>query len=229
MRHVSGRAPFLLAVALLAASVAACGCASGHASSDASSVAVTAAVASSSSASSAASAAAGAARRSGSSASAAGGTGGAAASFRVAQGDNSIPEFGGEAPASRRTSALAVVASFLRAGAGGDWSRACSYLAAPTRSSLEGLAKRANRRHEGCGPILAALSKLRHATADAELPAAGVSALRVRGRNAFLLYRGSRAQGYVMPMASEGGVWKLTQSAPIGYPVKSVLESPAGR
>jgi hypothetical protein len=81
--------------------------------------------------------------------SAAGGSSGGAASFRTVGGDNSIPEFGQEAPASERQRAAAALAAFLRARAGGEWAQACSYLAGSTRAQLERLLKGAKGGEQG--------------------------------------------------------------------------------
>lgn len=143
---------------------------------------------------------------------------GAAASFLVARGDNSIPEFGREAPSGERTRALSTLAAYLRARDRSEWSRACTYLAGGTTRQLAGLAKAANGRSEGCGPVLAALAAGGSPAGRASTPAAGIAAMRVKGESAFVLYHGSSGGNYVMPMADEGGAWKMTKLVPIAYP-----------
>jgi hypothetical protein len=145
-------------------------------------------------------------------------TSGPAASFLVPRGDNSIPEFGREAPASERGRALAALAAFLRARAGDEWSRACSDLIGGTRRQLTTIAKTASGKPEGCGRMLAALSPDTSVRARAEMPARGPAALRVRGPNAFLLFYGADGGKYVMPVADEAGAWKMSKLAPIAYP-----------
>ena len=87
------------------------------------------------------------------------GSGGGAASFRAPSGDNSIPDYGSEAPPSERERAAVALAAFLRARAGGDWATACTYLAATTRTQLERLLGGAKAKAGGCARVLAELSK----------------------------------------------------------------------
>lgn len=150
------------------------------------------------------------------------GSGGGAAGFRAPSGDNSIPSYGNEAPPTERERATTALAAFLRARANGEWPRACTYLAAPTRTQLERLlgAAKGKVRPGGCGRTLAALSK-GSAAAHADSLTGGVAALRVEGRSAFALFYGPKGSKYVMPMVSEGGAWKMSQLAPLPYPLGS--------
>ncbi len=133
------------------------------------------------------------------------------------RGDNSIPEYGHEAPAAERARALGVVTGYLRARAAGHASSACAYLTVGMRRQLRVLARAAHG-PRGCGPILAALSPEGPARSHAEMPATGVSALRTRGANAFVLFHAAGAAGYVMPLRWEADEWKMTKLAPIPYP-----------
>ncbi|HWX44979.1 MAG TPA: hypothetical protein VNY52_06625, partial [Solirubrobacteraceae bacterium] len=139
---------------------------------------------------------------------------GPAASFRTPGGDNSIPDYGNEAPPTERQRATAALAAFLRARANGEWSKACTYLAGTTRSQLERLAGASKGRVSGCGPILAALSK-GPASTRADTLTAGVASLRIKGNSAFALYHGPKGSKYVMPLRNEGGAWKVSELAPI--------------
>jgi hypothetical protein len=152
-------------------------------------------------------------------------SGGGAASFRAPSGDNSIPDYGSEAPGSERSRATAALAAFLRARAGAEWTRACVYLASPTRSQLEKFATISKGKVKGCGPVLAALSR-GPAAARADTLTAGVAALRIKGRNAFALFHGPKGSKYVMPMVNEGGAWKMGQLAPLPYPLGSTGATP---
>jgi hypothetical protein len=228
MRRTSRHALLLLAAVLSATGVAACGGGGSSVSSTAVSTVAprVASTTTSSSAVAAAKPAGRAPRRSSpSSGSAAGGSGGGAASFRAPHTDNSIPNFGSEAPASEQQRATAVLAGYLRARAGGEFSRACSYLALATRGELERLAGGANGQSKGCGAILAALSR-GPAASRADPLAGGVAALRVRAKSAFALFHGPGNSKYVMPMVSEGGAWKVSQLAPLAYPLGMPAATP---
>jgi hypothetical protein len=151
-------------------------------------------------------------------------SGGAAASFRTQGGDNSIPDYGREANAAERARAAAALAGFLRARANGEWSRVCTYLTGPTRKQLVVFGK-ASKGLNGCGPILTALSS-GPAASRTDPVIYGVAALRVKANKAFALFYGPKGSKYVMPMLSEGGVWKMSQLAPMPYPLGSSGASP---
>ncbi len=141
---------------------------------------------------------------------------GSAAPFLVPQGDNSVPTYGNEASTSALAAAEAALAAFLDARAHGDWSTACRYLAHPTRANLERFAKGSGGKLSGCGTVLKTFSG---SGSSASPLTQGLLSLRVRGSNAFALFYGPKGQKYAMPMASEGGAWKVTQLAPIAYPL----------
>jgi hypothetical protein len=153
-------------------------------------------------------------------------SGGGAASFRRTSGDNSIPNYGTEAPGSERARASAALAAFLHARAGSEWEHACAYLAAATRGQLEKFAALSKGKVKGCGPVLGALSKGPTSARADTLTAAGVAALRVKGKSAFALFHGPNGSKYVMPMVNEGGAWKMSQLAPVAYPLGSAGAAP---
>ncbi len=141
------------------------------------------------------------------------------APFRVRTGDNSIPNYGTEVPASERGDATAALSGYLAARARGDWSTACSYLGGATRRQLQVLAGGSKGKHKGCVGTYAMLSARVPAAERANPLTGGLASLRVKGEKAFALFYGPHSQKYVMPMAIEGGAWKVTQLAPIAYPL----------
>ena len=111
------------------------------------------------------------------------GSGGGTASFRAPSGDNSIPDYGSEAPPSERERAATALAAFLRARANGEWSTACTYLAATTRTQFERILGRAKAKAGGCARVLAELSKgsaAAHAETLTSLPASPPCGSRAR-------------------------------------------------
>ncbi len=147
------------------------------------------------------------------------GSGGGADAFRVHGADNSIPDYGAEASAAERAAAGAALAAYLKAYAKGEWSKACPYIATSLRSSLQRLASGSKQlTGAGCAKTLATLSAAAPAGTRADPLIGGPAALRVKGDNAFALFYGAHNQQYMMPMASEGGDWKVTQIAPVTYP-----------
>jgi hypothetical protein len=149
---------------------------------------------------------------------------GAGAAFVVRQGDNSIPTYGSEASDSQHAQATAALAAYLQARAGGDWASACSHMAGTVQKQLALLAAQGSG--GSCASAYAKLSSHSPASERADPLTGALAAFRVQGDNAFALFYGSGAQKYMMPMASEGGAWKVTQIEPIPYPVGAPTASP---
>jgi hypothetical protein len=147
--------------------------------------------------------------------------------FRVASGDNSIPDFGVEAAVSERDRAATALAAYLSARARAQWSIACTYLTRQGRAQLESLAGASKGKVKGCTAVLGALEAHTPAVARADTFLHGLASLRVKGTRGFALYYGPHSQKYVVPLAREAGAWKITQLAPIPYPLDSPTP-PAG-
>lgn len=148
-------------------------------------------------------------------------SGGGSAQFRVKGGDNSVQEFGAEADSSELDAAATVLHNFLDARAQRAWASACSYLSNNVRDSLELVARRAQRAaaEQGVGgqqePTTCA-NVLRNLTPPVVLPElrreaalADVGSLRVEDGRAFVIYTGLENIVYAVPMANEGGSWKV--------------------
>ncbi|HEY7933989.1 MAG TPA: hypothetical protein VID48_09200 [Solirubrobacteraceae bacterium] len=142
------------------------------------------------------------------------------------KGDNSIPDFGHEAHASDRQHAVAALTAFLRARAGGEWSKMCDYLARSNRRAMEGFARISTEKPTDCGSVLGTLQKKASAAERADPLTAGVTAFRLKGKNAFALFYGPKHQQYVMPMVNEAGAWKMTQLAALPYPLGAPAAGP---
>jgi hypothetical protein len=139
---------------------------------------------------------------------------GGAAAFETKGGDNSIQRSGSAASSTELGQAAAVLHGYLDARAAGAWGRACSYLAAGVASQLSQLAAGAKgKAAPSCSKLLATLSAGVPPAALREAAIARPGALRVRGSGAFLLYHGARGTDYFMPMAREGGRWKVAALA----------------
>jgi hypothetical protein len=106
----------------------------------------------------------------------------------------------------------------MRARAQSDWAAMCEHLARPLHRILEGFARSSKRTLRSCGQQLAA-TLTGPASERADTLTHGVAALRVEGKTAFALFYGPGASKYVMPMRNEGGSWKMTQVAPLSYPL----------
>jgi len=143
---------------------------------------------------------------------------GGGAGFVERGGDNSIPDYGSESSGSQKTEATAALRAFLAARAGGDWSVACSYLAARIYKQLEALVGAAGSKVKGCAGSYAMLGSRIPAAQRANPLRGALAAMRVNGENAFALFYGPHHQKYMMPMVHEGGAWKAGQLDPVPYP-----------
>jgi hypothetical protein len=137
-----------------------------------------------------------------------------AAEFRVEGGDNSVQEFGAEAGRSELEEAAAALHGFLDARVARDWSKACTYLTKATAESVQRLAGSSKQsKGRDCGATLEAVSKGVPQGVLEEAAQANVGALRTEGDRAFILYHGAANTDYVIPMAQEGGAWKVAALA----------------
>ena len=142
-------------------------------------------------------------------------SGGGSAQFKVKGGDNSVQEFGEEAGTSEADAAAAALHNFLDARAEGNWAAACEYLSKPARESFEKLASQAKRiEDKSCSGILEKLTNPAAKQAmKAEAAKADVGSLRVDGDRSFVIYTGVGGTILAMPMADEGGEWKVSSLA----------------
>lgn len=142
-------------------------------------------------------------------------SGGGSKQFEVKGGDNSVQEFGEEAGASEFAAAAAALHDFLDARAEGNWAAACEYMSKGTIESFEKLAARAKRVGEkSCAAILENLTNpAAKGAMKAEAEKADVGSLRTKGEQSFLIYTGTGGAVLAMPMANEGGDWKVASLA----------------
>lgn len=141
-------------------------------------------------------------------------SGGGAEQFKVKGGDNSVQEFGEEAGTSELDTAATTLHNFLDARAEGNWAAVCRYMAKSTIESFERLASRAKSADDSCGGILAAITNpAAQAAIRAEAEQADVGSLRIEGEQAFVIYTGAEGIVLAMPMANEGGTWKVASLA----------------
>jgi hypothetical protein len=143
-------------------------------------------------------------------------SGGGATQFKVKGGDNSVQEFGSEADTSELDKAATALHNFLDARAEGDWAAACSYMSKSIVESFEKLASQSKQLgNASCAEIL---GKLTNPAAKKELLAeaakADAGSLRIEGGRAFVIYTGTDKKTFLaMPMAKEGGSWKVASLA----------------
>jgi hypothetical protein len=129
---------------------------------------------------------------------------------RYPHGDNSIQTFGhrgGEGDTSQIASA---VEGYYAAIAHDDGARACSLMSAKIAGTIVQTLGRSPQLHsKGCAAILGLLFKRRSGASPAALADVHVTSVRIRGDRAFALLRGKLIRSGEIPMAREGGVWKV--------------------
>jgi hypothetical protein len=142
-------------------------------------------------------------------------SGGGSAQFEVKGGDNSIQEFGEEAGGGDFAAAAAALHGFLDARAEGNWAAACQRMAKSVVESFRQLASRApGTEDKSCAAILEELiNPAAKGAMRAEAARADVGSLRVEGDRSFVIYRGAGGTVLAMPMAEEGGAWKVASLA----------------
>jgi hypothetical protein len=142
-------------------------------------------------------------------------SGGGSKQFVVKGGDNSVQEFGEEADTSEFDAAAVALHNFLDARAEGNWAAACSYMSKATVESFEKLAAQAKQAGlTSCGAILEKLTNpAAKGAMKAEAEKANVGSLRIEGEQAFVIYTGTDGTVLAIPMANEGGDWKVASLA----------------
>jgi hypothetical protein len=131
-----------------------------------------------------------------------------------------VQTYGTESSSAARAEAATALQTYLDPRAAGQWAKACSYLAKPTRTQLAQFAS-GGKGSVSCVEAIKALtagvpkSALRQAAQIDE-----VLSLRVEGERAFLLFNGPpNTTLYTSPLALEGGEWKVAALAPSALPV----------
>ena len=142
-------------------------------------------------------------------------SGGGSQQYVQKGGDNSVQEFGNEGDQQELNDAAAALHNFLDARAEGNWAAACNYMSKSVVESFEKLAAQAKQLTDtSCAGILEKLTNPAAKSAmKQEAGKADVGSLRVEGDRSFVIYRGVKGTVLAMPMANEGGNWKVASLA----------------
>ena len=142
-------------------------------------------------------------------------SGGGSQQYVQKGGDNSVQEFGNEGDQQEFNDAAAALHNFLDARAEGNWAAACNYMSKSVVESFEKLAAQAKQlKGTSCAGILEKLTNPAAKSAmKQEAEKADVGSLRVEGDRSFVIYRGVKGTVLAMPMANEGGNWKVASLA----------------
>lgn len=135
-------------------------------------------------------------------------------------GDNSIQAFGVEGRESPRAQASAELRAYLGALLAGKWARACAATSPQFKRQLAQLIARARvkgggEKPRGCAATLAALlGSAPPASLRAASRVGQVLSFRVRGRYAYLIFKGAGGKAMFIAMANDGGKWKVNVLKP---------------
>lgn len=135
----------------------------------------------------------------------------------VKGGDNSIQTYGVEADSRERARVAVIARSYLKAQASGRWGAACDRLIALLHRRLKMLAGGAKSlRGQGCAGAMAAVVGRASPAELRQSAQIHVLSLRVRGKQAFVIYRDGSGHPFNLPLVRENGEWKLSALAGIG-------------
>lgn len=141
----------------------------------------------------------------------------------ASRGDRSIQEFGTQAGGAQAGEVSTAAHSFFAAMAASDYPGVCESLLASNRKQLQAFLKAA--RHPSCPGAVKRLI-LPAAVTQARMAAtAAVSAVRVKGDTAFVLFHPQGGPASYIAMKREGGAWRAIGLAP-GAPLNRAAGAP---
>lgn len=146
-------------------------------------------------------------------------SGGGSAQFTSPGADNSVEEFGAEANEDEFQAAAAALHDLLDARAQRNWAAACEYLSEGAKRGIAALgAKAPQLKGKGCPTQLGALTAAIATAKLREAAIANVASVRVKGEQAFLIYRGAHGQVEAITLDREGAEWKVASlsAVPLG-------------
>jgi hypothetical protein len=136
-------------------------------------------------------------------------------------GDNSIQTFGVEGEDVAREQALAMLQTYLSARAAGRWAEACSVTSRQFKRELATLAATLPKRTqpEGCAAALRFfLSWVPQAELNDSAEVKQLLSFRVRGRYAYIIFRGAEDEVSYIAMRNDDGVWRINTTNPEAFP-----------
>jgi hypothetical protein len=131
--------------------------------------------------------------------------------------ENSIKTYGSAAASAQKTELKDAAFSFFRAMAASDYPKLCEALSASDRKAMEAFTK-AKHPQGGCPAILKSLISTRGVPEARKAAQGRLSAVRVKGGTAFVLFRPRGGPPSYFVLKREGRAWKATGLAP-GAPI----------
>jgi hypothetical protein len=120
--------------------------------------------------------------------------------------ESEVEGFGSEASGSERASVLAAEHGYLVSLGSGAFAEACRYLSGSVARSLGELTASGGEACPAILPQVLSRSALAEAGRQARI---AVRKVRVRGKQAFVVYHAPGARLYVLPMQEDNGAWRV--------------------
>ena len=139
--------------------------------------------------------------------------------FMAKGGNNKPATFGEPADQEEFEAAARVLEESLGARAAGEWAKQCATLTPSAIEKIEADAPNFGAK-KGCANGLRAEAKPFATTKDSRANSltGPITVLRVKGKRGYLLYHGAKHRDYAMPVAKEGGEWKIGRVTTINVP-----------
>jgi hypothetical protein len=128
-------------------------------------------------------------------------------------GDNSIQTYGAAAGGSEKATLAAAAHSFFAAMASSDYAKVCTAIAASNREQLQAFLK-SKQQKGGCPAVLKTLIPASEDPEAQKAASATISAVRIKGDTAFVLFTPKGGQPSYFVMKREGAAWKAISLAP---------------
>lgn len=129
-----------------------------------------------------------------------------------------IKEYGAAAGATTKATVAAAAHSFFAAMARGDYARLCGDLSDANLQQLRAFLK-GRVRSTGCAAVVKTLLNTTAAGEARKAASAPITAVRIKGATAFVLFRPKGGVPSYFVMKEEGGSWKATSLGP-GAPIE---------
>jgi hypothetical protein len=147
--------------------------------------------------------------------------------FIVPGKDNAVQTFGWEATAAERKQATDLIARWMRARAATDWAKDCSYFsrgyareitedAHSVSHGKEKVKSYAAGKQKSCAEALAYFGEEASGDYRNTFGKGPVASLRIDTTHGYAQYHGNDGKDYVVPVALEGGKWRISNTRPFG-------------
>lgn len=138
-------------------------------------------------------------------------SGGGSDQFVHKGGDNSVQKYGSEASGADFREAAAALHTYLDARAESAWGAACGALSG---RMVEQLISQFGEGKKPCPELLASFESGIPPAALREGAEADVAALRAKGDDGYLLFKGAHGEALFIPVHREAGHWKVAAIGP---------------